>query len=140
MVGEIPERAVTVRNGAVAELVDRDLSDERILDRQQVQPARDKLDRRQTVSALGFDADEARDLIERLREDELASARHDRQRSRPKTLKIGRAFSVIEDVDGFEGDPEPGQKFLDLDAGGAAGLPENPYRLSVHQRPLGPRA
>src|SRR6202046_5330056 len=134
VVGEIPERPVAVRDGAMAELVDRDLGDERLLDRQHLEPARHKLDRRQALGALRSHADKARHLIERLPEDEFASPRHDRQRSRAKTPKVGRAFGVIEDVDGFEGHPEAGQKLLHLDAGGATRLPVDPDRLRVHQR------
>src|SRR5580700_11448886 len=126
VVGEIPERPVAVRNGAMAELLDRDLGDERLLDRQHIEPTRHKLCRRQALGALGFDADKARHLIERLAEDELASSRHDRQRSRAKTPKVGRAFGVVEDVDGFEWHPEAGQKFLYFDAGGTTRLPEDP--------------
>ena len=118
----------------MAELVDRDFGDERPFDRQHIEPPRYKLAWRQALGALGFDADEGRHLIERLPEDELASARHDRQRSRAKTLKVGRAFGVIEYVDEFEGHPEAGQKLLHLDAGGTTRLPEDPDRLRVHQR------
>src|SRR5579864_1797673 len=64
MISKIPKGPVAVRNGAMAELVDWDLSNERLLDRQHVEPARHKLSGEQALRGFGLDANEARHLFQ----------------------------------------------------------------------------
>jgi hypothetical protein len=64
------------------------------------------------------------DLGNVLSEDELVTARQDRDRTRAKALQLGPAGGVFKDIDRFELDPTDREKLFQSQAAGSARLPE----------------
>src|SRR6185503_4962096 len=119
VVGEVADAAVPARRGALAELVLRNLLRVTLRHGKHVQPLlHQHFGRQARVAEL--DADEIRDVFERLREYVLLAARDDRNAAHAHLGQLGHRLRAHADVDRLEVDADAGQVFLDLDAARAA--------------------
>src|SRR6185436_4187594 len=115
----VADAAVPARRGALAELVLRNLLRVTLRHGKHVQPLlHQHFGRQARVAEL--DADEIRDVFERLREYVLLAARDDRNAAHAHLGELGHRLRPHADVDRFEVHADAGQVLLDLDAARAA--------------------
>src|SRR5258706_5060654 len=130
VIGEIADAAVASFSRALVQPLRRHLHDMALRGFEHVEPFADQHLFRQALYA-DFFSDEARDVLERLREHVVAPARHYRYGAHAERAQLVHRLRLRRHVDRLVLDAELGEELLDLDAARASGPPVDSQCIHV---------